>query len=236
MKYVISDLHGMYDLYRKMLDRLALTEEDTLYVLGDVFDRGPHPVKILLDMMQRDNVIPILGNHEWMGMKCLRFLLEEITDESILRMDEEMIENLQIWERNGNWSTLQEMQALDSWDREMVLDYIEGFGLWEEVEAGGKQFLLVHGGLANFSPRKSLYDYTVEELVWDRPDYSRVYFPDKYLVTGHTPTGYIPGNPRAEYIYQANHHIAIDCGAVFTGRLGAICLDTLEEIYVTEEM
>lgn len=33
-------------------------------------------------------------------------------------------------------------------------------------------------------------------------------------------------------IYKNNNHIAIDCGAVFGGRLGCLCLDTMKEFYV----
>ena len=32
-------------------------------------------------------------------------------------------------------------------------------------------------------------------------------------------------------IIRKNNHIAIDCGAVFGGALGCICLETLEEFY-----
>lgn len=34
-------------------------------------------------------------------------------------------------------------------------------------------------------------------------------------MTGHTPTQVIKGNSRPGFIYQKNHHIAIDCGCVF---------------------
>lgn len=37
---------------------------DVLYILGDVVDRGPEPMKILNDMSMRINVFPILGNHD----------------------------------------------------------------------------------------------------------------------------------------------------------------------------
>ena len=48
-----------------MLSQLSLRPDDTLYILGDVIDRGPDGVKILQDMMARPNVVPILGNHEF---------------------------------------------------------------------------------------------------------------------------------------------------------------------------
>ena len=40
MTYVISDLHGRYDLYLEMLERIQFSPEDTLYILGDVADRN----------------------------------------------------------------------------------------------------------------------------------------------------------------------------------------------------
>lgn len=75
----------------------------------------------------------------------------------------------------------------------------------------------------------------MEEFVWTRPDYGVQYFKDKMVVTGHTPTQTISENPRPGYIYRAHNHIAIDCGACFEGgRLAALCLDTGEEYYSTE--
>ena len=40
MHYVMADLHGEYDRWRRMLDRIAFSDADTLYILGDVVDRG----------------------------------------------------------------------------------------------------------------------------------------------------------------------------------------------------
>ena len=75
----MSDLHGCYPAYRQALDRISFSENDTLYVLGDVIDRGKDGIRILQDMMMRVNVIPILGNHEFMAMTVLKRLMNEIT-------------------------------------------------------------------------------------------------------------------------------------------------------------
>ena len=64
MTYVMSDIHGEYDKYMAMLREIDLRPSDLLYVLGDVVDRGPHPIKILKDMSMRGNVLPLLGNHD----------------------------------------------------------------------------------------------------------------------------------------------------------------------------
>lgn len=36
--YVMSDVHGLKDRYDRMMEKIH--EEDTLYILGDVIDRG----------------------------------------------------------------------------------------------------------------------------------------------------------------------------------------------------
>ena len=70
-----------------------------------------------------------------------------------------------------------------------------------------------------------------EDFVTGKPDYEAVYFEDRYLVTGHSPTGLIEESSVGR-IWKKNRHIAIDCGAYYPdGRLAAICLDTGEEFY-----
>ncbi len=230
--YVISDIHGQYAAYRQLLDRISLGPEDTLYVLGDVVDRGPHPIRVLQDMMARPNVVPLVGNHELSALTCLRLLATEITEESLARLDSTRLEILLEWLEDGGQSTMEEFAQLSTQEKQDVLDYLGEFSLYEELTVAGQDFLLVHGGLGHFSPAKPLEDYTPEELLFDRPDYTRVYFPDRYLVTGHTPTRLIPQNPRPDAIYQANRHIAIDCGCCFGGKLGALRLEDGREFYI----
>ena len=55
--YVISDIHGQYDMFMELLDKIRLKESDTLYVLGDVLDRGPHPIRTLKRLMEMSNLI-----------------------------------------------------------------------------------------------------------------------------------------------------------------------------------
>ena len=71
MTYVMSDLHGMYDKYIGMLELIGFSDEDDMYIIGDVVERGEQPAEILLDMMKRPNVFPIIGNHEAMALNVL---------------------------------------------------------------------------------------------------------------------------------------------------------------------
>ena len=232
MTYVISDIHGEYDKFVELLKKIKFKDTDTLYILGDVVDRGPHPIKTLLMLMNMTNVICLVGNHELMALECLEFLMKEITDKSIDEMDENMINNLLTWQANGSSTTLDEFYELDADLKQDVIDFIKDFSIYEEVKVEGRNYLLVHAGLGNYSPENDIEDYSLHDLVWARADYDTQYFEDTYVVTGHTPTQIIEGNPRPGYIYKKNNHIAIDCGAHFPGgRLAAICLDTGEEFY-----
>ena len=232
MIYVISDIHGEYEKFSQMLELISLSDSDTLYILGDVLDRGNKPVTTLMKIMNMPNVISIIGNHELMALECLKFITSEITDYAVNKLDDVMLEKMMIWSHNGGNTTLDEFKKLSKTQQQNVLEYIKDSLAYKQLEVGGKKFLLVHGGLKNFAPDRSIDSYKLYELVWDRPDYEKVYFDDVFLVTGHTPTTRIKNFDNPGHIYNKNNHIAIDCGACIGGNLGCICLDTLEEYYV----
>lgn len=233
MKYCMSDIHGNYDGYIKMLEQVNFSDSDTLYVVGDAIDRGQKSIQVLQDMMERSNVIPIMGNHEHMGRLCLDFLMEEHTGECIATLDETIVKRLLEWQNVGGQVTMDEFHKLSTKEKRDIISYIDRFSLYEEVSAGGKEFVLVHAGLCNFAVDRPLKDYQFFELLFKCPNYSRVYYPDKYLVTGHLPTRGIHQNKKPYFIYKGNNHIAIDCGSNCGGQLGMICLDTGEEFYVS---
>jgi len=235
MYYVMSDIHGCYKEYRKVLEMIHFSEEDTLYVLGDVVDRGPEPIKVLLDMMLRPNVFPIIGNHEYMALMVLRKFSVEITEantENYLSADD--ITSYMNWSLNGGQTTMEQFRNLSPDEQQDIMEYLEEFTLYEEVQAGGRNYVLVHGGFEPFVSGKPLDDYDLSEIIFKSPDYNKVYFDDCYLVTGHRPTLWLKGAQRGR-IFEKNNHIAVDCGCVFGGRLGVYCLDNGKTWYVERE-
>lgn len=63
MVYAVSDLHGDLIMYNHIVNQLK--EDDTLYIVGDIIDRGNSGIAILQDVMKRPNVELLLGNREW---------------------------------------------------------------------------------------------------------------------------------------------------------------------------
>ena len=230
MTYAMSDIHGCFDKYQAMLYEIEFKSTDTLYILGDVIDRGPDGVKVLQDMNTRPNVFPILGNHEFTAAVCLPWLSQEITDQSLDSLTNDQIAALSEWIINGGEPTLRSLRQLNREERQDILGYLREMELYAEVEAGGQSFVLTHAAPENFDPEKPLDAYELQDFLYGRPEPDSVYYPDKILVFGHTPTRVLC---RQDTIFRGGTFIDIDCGCVFKGgRLGCLCLDTLEEYYV----
>ena len=62
--YVMSDIHGMGSLLEEMLEKIRFSGQDTLYILGDMIDRGMEPAKVLDLVSSTENIIALKGNHE----------------------------------------------------------------------------------------------------------------------------------------------------------------------------
>lgn len=229
MTYVMSDIHGEYTKYIRMLEEIEFRANDVLYVLGDVVDRGPEPLKILMDMMNRANVYPLMGNHDLVALSVLKRLIAEASSGEI---SGDLSQIIEVWCEDGGASTLAGFSALNEEQQLDIIDYLEEFSLLEIAETDDRTFVLVHAGLGNFRAGKKLSEYTEDELLFFRPDPSEQFFDDEsvYVVMGHTPTPLYCGKPE---IYKNGRNIFIDCGACNPkGRLACLCLETMEEFYI----
>ena len=232
--YVMSDLHGNYDGFMSILKQIKFSEEDELYVDGDIVDRGRDGIKILQYMMMQPNIYPIIGNHEYALMQVLDFVTQEITEETISKIDEKTLQNIIEYQNIGGQVTLDEFHKLSKEEQQDIMDYLEEFTAYEEITVSGKSFVIIHAGFINFNLNRRLDDYQLYELIFKAPDYEKVYFKDKYLVTGHLPTRAIEG-AKPDEIYIANNHIAIDCASGYGGKVGCIRLDDFKCFYSKRE-
>ncbi|NNF40736.1 MAG: symmetrical bis(5'-nucleosyl)-tetraphosphatase, partial [Woeseiaceae bacterium] len=64
--YAIGDLQGCYDPFRRLLDAIAFDPvSDTLWLSGDIVNRGPKSLKTLRFVKSLGNsAITVLGNHD----------------------------------------------------------------------------------------------------------------------------------------------------------------------------
>lgn len=224
--YVVSDLHGEAERFHQMLEKICFSDEDTLYILGDVVDRGPDGVSLLQEIMESDNMILILGNHDHM---MLRYFSPDVTELEIRR-----------WNRNNNQMTILAFQALDEAPQRQILDFIRERPTHIQLSIGGREFYLVHG-----FPGDNLHDE-----VWFRPAIDApAPIPGVQVIIGHTPVPslFTPEEQELAYmkevedrgdhlrIYHAPGFIDIDCGCGYDMPIKALAclqLEDMQEFYV----
>lgn len=226
MIYVMSDIHGCYDKYIRMLEKISFSNDDTLYILGDIVDRGPFGIKMLLDIEKHKNVIFLRGNHDQQAGILLSNLYMLDDD----KCPKELVELYKIWIEDGGKTTLTEYLLLSQEEQMSIIEIISNSLASKEIKINGKEFILSHT-VPKVSKINEYEQWTLDDYILGEPDYEKVYFDNKYIVTGHTPTEYIDKKSKGK-IWIKNNHIAIDCGAVYGNPLGCLCLNTYEEFYV----
>lgn len=218
MNYVISDIHGHLELFKKMLGKINFQSEDKLYILGDMVDRGSEPIKVVQYIMKQSNMYVIQGNHE-------NLMLDVLEDEN----NEKALER---WYRNGGEMTHNQYKALEVEEQHTIKAYLEQRPLYLALE----KYLLVHAGISA-KPHETWEEVrdrqTKRDLIWMRDEF--IDYPtitDKKVIFGHTQT-FKMGEVGS--IWFGSDKIGIDCGVYCGekgGRLGCLNLDTLETYYV----
>ena len=230
MNYAVSDLHGCYDKFMRLLEKIRFNEEDTLYVLGDIVDRGFDNVRLISALAGKRNICTLMGNHDYMAALMLNtYGMGGKTAGVSLRGKPEATAVFDAWLSDGGETTWNEFKQLDPSEKEVVLRFLESRPLFVETEINEQCFHFSHTVPSKNEMLKT-DRRSVSDFLFAAPEYDKVYFPDKILVTGHTPTGLIDPSFTGR-IWKGNNHIAIDCGAVFGNPLGCICLETGEEYY-----
>ena len=155
--YVCGDIHGQFTLYRKMLEKIRFSDNDHLYVIGDVIDRGPESIGILRDLMSRKNAELLLGNHELM-------MYDHLTGNR----------EYDCWFNgsNGGEKTMEEYAQLSPWERVRIRKFIRRLLLQKEVRVNGTTFLLSHSSFISGAGDvhwKAVPYKTASDTVWDSP-------------------------------------------------------------------
>ncbi|WP_315122530.1 symmetrical bis(5'-nucleosyl)-tetraphosphatase [Comamonas antarctica] len=123
--YCIGDIQGCDEALGRLLDVIDFSpSRDTLYLLGDLVNRGPTSLQVLRRCIALgDAVRPLLGNHD----------LHLLTAAHGLRAP-------------GKRDTLQDI--LQAPDRAQLLDWLRRQPLARlHITAGGERLLMVHAGV-----------------------------------------------------------------------------------------
>lgn len=227
--YVISDIHGELELFKAMIKKIDLKPEDTLYVLGDLIDRGEHSIDTLIFAMSHPNIEFIIGNHE--DMMC-----------SIYNGNEKFFNNW-LRECNGGKITLDQYNALEESMKLKIEKFLKEAPLYKLIEVKGKKIILVHAGIKTFnnlSLEDLIKNQTRRDIIWIRDEFTKnPCRKDVTVIFGHTFTESLCNEHRIWYSYinengkMFNDKIGIDCGSYESKKLGCLRLDDMKEFYIS---
>lgn len=237
--YVCSDIHGRYDRYAKLLREISFSDNDEMFILGDVIDRSPNGIEIILDILDRTNVHLFIGNHE-------KFLLDAVIGNSKdgLVVDDHWFD---VWtfHNNGGIETFNKFKGLDSDVRDRVLSTLRNCLLIKVIDVSGKKFHLSHSStIEGFVDGELSYSYvdneTASSIVWNSvfrydkhaDDFDR-YSRDLTYIVGHVPVQKTSFNWE---ILKFENIIDIDCGCghptLIGNSLSCLRLEDMKEFYV----
>lgn len=229
LTYIVSDVHGRADRFHEIIDKVNFTDEDQMYILGDVIDRNPDGITILCEIMSADNMHMLLGNHEYMMVNAI--------DDPGYQINQ-WCTNLDLWYLNGGAVTEEAYNELDAEKQKEIISYIKQLPLNIEIICNSKLYLLVHGSpVSMYNEEYSQYVDKIEYAVWNRFDPQKDEFDaDSTLICGHTPTIHLsPSFPMR--VYRAKNVLYIDCGCAYSkedgGRLACVCIETGKIVYST---
>lgn len=166
MTLIIGDIHGCYDELQALLDKCGATDDEPIYLLGDLLDKGEQPQEVFEFVRFHYNIQSIRGNHEQKHINA-NVLKDFPTAQDITR-------------------TILDDELYDAW-----LDYCRSMPLWLDI---GDAYLL-HGYYAPSVPihrQDPLHLLGMLEddpmFEWTNPDASlwyHFYDGEKPIVVGH---------------------------------------------------
>lgn len=170
--FIVGDIHGCAQTFRRLLDVIGLDRSDILYLLGDYIDRGPDSrgvIETILRLLHDGfDVRPIRANHEEMMLLAVQSGVEE---------------DLLEWLENGGTTTLISYGVSHPRDIPVVhLNFLEGLPYYRITPL----YLFVHAGL-DYSLDDPLSAAGRVAMLWTRE--ARVNprkIGGRTMVTGHT--------------------------------------------------
>mgnify|MGYP003288838940 CR=1 FL=1 len=230
--FVMSDIHGMGELFDEVMDFLSDFDEYQLIFLGDACDRGPDGYRIMRELLANPNVVYLKGNHEDMFVKAARQVMAMAMDENLSILElikcyggvEELMrfsgEDSRLYIQNGGLPTFREW--IKDGARKSFVTEIANLPIYHCLNDRIDMF---HAG----SNTNTLATMDEEEMLWDRHHFCDKWMygeGDRLLIHGHTPVEHIYYYIEEEVprIWQpmrySENKICMDTAAFMTNTIG----------------
>ncbi len=242
MHYVIGDIHGCYQAWIRLKNRIEKNDSDARFILvGDIIDRGPQVIKTLRWAVKNitwgGKYQMIMGNHESEKIRWIRNILKRADKDNYKKVLKEAVPD--------NYDFLDNIIFEDIGLDELkeYLSFFEKLSLYKEIEVEAtegikKKFIIVHAGIQEgmldrndcimpetFDKLYNCYEgYSLrmrtgrEILLWSRNTDGYRGLDNTYVINGHTPTVtsmMLMAGAEPGKIFYAQNNINVDCGMVY---------------------
>jgi serine/threonine protein phosphatase 1 len=220
--FAIGDIHGGLKALLQVLNKLEVTDDDTLIFMGDYVDgwsESAQVIELLITLSQKINCICIKGNHDvW----CQNWL-----ETSVVKP---------LWYLHGGKETMDSYEDFSKEQKQQHIDFLKKMPLYH-LDAKNRLFL--HAGftaMQGVENEKNTATFYLDRTLWEmalvadeRIDKEHKRYPKRLLqyaeiYIGHTPTT----NLKETEPMHAMNIWNIDTGAAFKGRVSGINIDTKE--------
>ncbi len=216
LAYVVGDIHGQLDLYRKLEARIAAEAAGTpalVVLVGDLIDRGPNSAGVLDFVMARApqglQRQVIMGNHEEM---FLRYLDAPRAEARWLDYGgRETLASYGIYGDPARGFDLPDKRLRQMFEASIPAEHIAWLRALPGALNLGERYFISHSGI---DPTKPLAAQDARDLMWSR-GFTAPPPEGVTVIHGHTPV---------DTVDLRGPYIDVDTGAYATGRLSAVRL------------
>lgn len=226
MTYILSDVHGEYELLLRLLEKIGFSDGDTLISCGDMIEKGKDSVRTARLFFSLKHSVLLAGNHEYAFLKYYWALMRQTDDYD---------------------GVLQKLQAYFPHDGDLLdwdtVDSFEALPYFFEAE----EYICVHAGVPFDGAGRilPLDKASPEQLVYDRvfKDPNVLPVGGKCVFFGHTPTENLGLPPRITPYLRAGTRgervseyikVHLDTGTYFSGVLGCFRTDDCRIFHVSD--
>lgn len=225
MTYAVSNLHGSYTMWLRMIKEINFKDTDIMFVLGDSVDFGAESMELLSAFSYSSNIWHVAGEHDLKAYKMLSKFEELIKCGK--SPDSLFISEMQQWISDGGKDTFDSFRNLDDVAKEGILEYLGDLPLFEETKIGNRHFILMNKGISGFVSGTDPDDYDETAFFGENPVKTIKGF--TVIVGNRDDITTFDGNTT---IFRGEGYYSIDCGVERGGRLGCLRLDDGKEFYV----
>lgn len=212
--FIIGDLHGCFDLYKKGAHVLGIRDNDVVVSLGDLTDRGKQNFRCVVEFTRKENRYAIRGNHEDMFIR------------GMLEGDRRYYE---CWFQNGGHSVLDECGEEGATALAIMLEELPVILV---VNYRGMKLGFVHGGYPSaleFLPLTDTEVYVGRQNKQRKEAFAEALLWDRDMVECAKEGLLLPKVMGVDYVFHGHSYVKtpiinanrvyMDTGSVFNGNL-----------------